>query len=170
MVKVQKCIGVAASAGLIVMCVVWIAAARVSDDADSPRALTIGHASENWGLLLAIVHSSGVVWSRHYPENPTSNEGLYYKASHVRETQHFSFARLRPRVVADRYSTIFEFHLLLPLLVFGVIVFYCLVVPAMKRAYRRRRGKCVKCAYDLRGAEHEACPECGAAIGKVNPA
>ena len=30
-----------------------------------------------------------------------------------------------------------------------------------RRMSRRKRGLCVKCAYDLRGAEHEACPECG---------
>lgn len=29
---------------------------------------------------------------------------------------------------------------------------------------RRYRGKCVKCGYDLRGAEHEACPECGVEV------
>ncbi len=31
----------------------------------------------------------------------------------------------------------------------------------LRRIIRHRRGLCVKCAYDLRGAEHEACPECG---------
>ncbi len=28
--------------------------------------------------------------------------------------------------------------------------------------HRVRHGKCVKCGYDLRGAEHDVCPECGA--------
>ncbi len=27
-----------------------------------------------------------------------------------------------------------------------------------------RRGHCIKCGYDLRGAEHEVCPECGVAV------
>ena len=31
-----------------------------------------------------------------------------------------------------------------------------------RRIIRRKRGHCVKCGYDLRGAEHEVCPECGA--------
>ncbi len=31
-----------------------------------------------------------------------------------------------------------------------------------RRFIRRRRGLCIKCGYDLRGAEHEVCPECGA--------
>ena len=28
--------------------------------------------------------------------------------------------------------------------------------------HRRRRGRCAQCGYDLRGGEHERCPECGA--------
>jgi len=34
---------------------------------------------------------------------------------------------------------------------------------AARRVIRRKRGHCIKCGYDLRGAEHEVCPECGAA-------
>ncbi len=30
-----------------------------------------------------------------------------------------------------------------------------------RRFVRRKRGHCIKCGYDLRGAEHEVCPECG---------
>ncbi len=26
---------------------------------------------------------------------------------------------------------------------------------------RRQPGLCIKCGYDLRGADHEVCPECG---------
>ncbi len=39
-----------------------------------------------------------------------------------------------------------------------------LVIPgpfALRRLIRRRRGLCAACGYDLRHAEHEACPECG---------
>jgi hypothetical protein len=32
---------------------------------------------------------------------------------------------------------------------------------------RQRRGLCVSCAYDLRGAAHERCPECGEVVGVV---
>ncbi len=32
---------------------------------------------------------------------------------------------------------------------------------ALHRLIRRRRGLCLACGYDLRHAEHEACPECG---------
>ncbi len=36
----------------------------------------------------------------------------------------------------------------------------CLVI-AVRRFLRLRRGLCAACGYDLRHAEHEACPECG---------
>ncbi len=34
----------------------------------------------------------------------------------------------------------------------------------LRRYVRVKRGRCIKCGYDLRGAEHEQCPECGLAI------
>jgi hypothetical protein len=37
---------------------------------------------------------------------------------------------------------------------------------AIKRGLRTRRGACMRCGYDLRGAEHETCPECGSRHGK----
>lgn len=39
---------------------------------------------------------------------------------------------------------------------------------ALRRLIRRKRGLCAVCGYDLRGrgAKHERCPECGAAIGR----
>ena len=39
-----------------------------------------------------------------------------------------------------------------------------LIIPgpfAVRRLFRRRRGLCPACGYDLRHGEHEACPECG---------
>lgn len=32
---------------------------------------------------------------------------------------------------------------------------------ATRRLIRRRRGRCVRCGYDLRHADHDVCPECG---------
>jgi hypothetical protein len=34
----------------------------------------------------------------------------------------------------------------------------------IRRAIRARRGLCTSCGYDLRGAAHERCPECGALV------
>ena len=32
---------------------------------------------------------------------------------------------------------------------------------AVRRFIRSKRGRCIKCGYDLRGTEHNVCPECG---------
>ena len=48
------------------------------------------------------------------------------------------------------------------------VLFYCSVIAMAfySRAYsrriiRRKRGRCLKCAYDLRGDYSAGCPECG---------
>ena len=35
---------------------------------------------------------------------------------------------------------------------------------ALRRLIRRKRGFCPDCGYDLRHADHDTCPECGAAL------
>ena len=35
---------------------------------------------------------------------------------------------------------------------------------AIRRLIRRKRGHCINCGYDLRGVEHEVCPECGVEV------
>ena len=47
---------------------------------------------------------------------------------------------------------------------YAAILWFLTLGPfAARRLIRRRRGRCIECGYDLRGAEHEVCPECGAA-------
>ncbi|MCH8822920.1 MAG: hypothetical protein IH984_05360 [Planctomycetes bacterium] len=48
------------------------------------------------------------------------------------------------------------------------VLFYCALIALtflswiyIPRANRRRRGRCLKCAYDLRGDYSSGCPECG---------
>ncbi|MEE9128822.1 MAG: hypothetical protein V3T84_02305 [Phycisphaerales bacterium] len=49
-------------------------------------------------------------------------------------------------------------------------VFYAMILSVpfapftLRRLIRRKRGLCINCGYDLRGAEHEACPECGVEV------
>ncbi len=47
------------------------------------------------------------------------------------------------------------------------LIWFILVggVGFVRREIRRVQGRCIKCGYDLRGAEHEVCPECGIAGG-----
>jgi len=39
----------------------------------------------------------------------------------------------------------------------------------LKKAIRKRNKRCTNCGYDLRGTDHEACPECGRKGVSVNP-
>ncbi len=43
--------------------------------------------------------------------------------------------------------------------VFALLVMYA--AGAARRRYRRRRGRCIACGYDLRGLSGAVCPECG---------
>ena len=36
-----------------------------------------------------------------------------------------------------------------------------------RRIIRSKRGRCIKCGYDLRHVEHKKCPECGAGVRSV---
>ncbi len=47
-------------------------------------------------------------------------------------------------------------------LFYGVILWLLWSAPfATRRLIRKRRGQCVRCGYDLTGAGHVVCPECG---------
>lgn len=50
---------------------------------------------------------------------------------------------------------------------YAVILAVPLSVRPIRRHIRARRGKCVKCGYDLAGAVTDACPECGTRISRV---
>jgi len=48
-------------------------------------------------------------------------------------------------------------------LLFASVVWLILFLPGVvRRMERRRLGRCEVCGYDLRGAGHGVCPECGA--------
>ena len=78
-----------------------------------------------------------------------------------------------PLEPASPRSALTDFRLLLPLqplwpgfaintAFYAAILWLLTLGPFTARRFiRRRRGHCIKCGYDLRGAEHEQCPECG---------
>ena len=49
-------------------------------------------------------------------------------------------------------------------LLYAALLWLLFAAPFQLRRWRRmKRGLCPKCAYDLRGGSHQACPECGQA-------
>lgn len=53
--------------------------------------------------------------------------------------------------------------------VFSAAWFSLFLAVSLGRTYmRRRRGRCVRCGYDLRGSAGPRCPECGGAIRSQN--
>ena len=63
-----------------------------------------------------------------------------------------SILPLRPLWLGFTVNTLF----------YAAILWTLFVAPfATRRLIRKRRGKCVRCGYDLTGMEHEVCPECG---------
>lgn len=51
--------------------------------------------------------------------------------------------------------------------VFGMLIGVVWWGPGiLRRTIRRRRGRCVKCGYSLRGSSGVTCPECGSRVGQ----
>ncbi len=65
----------------------------------------------------------------------------------------FRLLPLRPIWPGFAFNTLF----------YAALLWLLIPVPfALRRHIRRKRGLCVACGYDLRHANHDACPECGA--------
>ena len=57
------------------------------------------------------------------------------------------------------------FGFLVNSLLYAAAIWLLVVGPRdVRRWLRKRRGHCINCGYDLRGAEHEVCPECGVEV------
>ncbi|UCC30567.1 MAG: hypothetical protein JSU86_20505 [Phycisphaerales bacterium] len=52
----------------------------------------------------------------------------------------------------------------IPFLVFGIYPAIAFIRGPLRRWHRRRKGLCVRCAYNLTGNMSGVCPECGDAI------
>jgi hypothetical protein len=50
-------------------------------------------------------------------------------------------------------------------LFYAAVLWFIFAIPGgVKRLRRRAKGWCIHCGYDLRGASHDRCPECGKAV------
>ena len=56
-------------------------------------------------------------------------------------------------------------------IIYAVFLWLLTLAPfTARRMIRRKRGRCIKCGYDLRNVEHEKCPECGIAVSPASAA
>jgi hypothetical protein len=68
------------------------------------------------------------------------------------------------RVFVPAYAYRLAYPTWAPCLVFGSLTLVTVVLLAretLRRRFRRRRGQCVRCGYDLRGSTTAQCAECG---------
>lgn len=74
----------------------------------------------------------------------------------------FSFQFIR--VTGGGTIHILTCPLWLPLILFAAYPTIALIRGPLRRQRRRKRGRCVKCGYDLTGNTSGVCPECGTKI------
>jgi|WetSurMetagenome_2_1015567.scaffolds.fasta_scaffold241301_2 hypothetical protein len=154
---------VVALLGLLVSAGPWVGAALMNWlSATGDTCLTVGYAHGDAWLLNAVIYPDGVVLFQRFEPNATDHDGLYALRLRMGVAHPFSLRGLFPQRSSRRsFSKAVTAHLLLPNLMFASLGFYTLVVPFLRRRHRRRRGQCLACGYDLRGAPSQTCSECG---------
>ena len=98
---------------------------------------------------------SGLILKVNPPRKPLmSNNRPLRQMPHVLPSK---ILPLRPLLLGLLLNTIF----------YSVIVWLLTLGPFTARRFiRSKRGRCIKCGYDLRNVEHEKCPECGKELGE----
>jgi len=111
----------------------------------------------------------------------TSEYGAGWVDTHWTDLTLQGGIRMRPHYTRTYGFNAFDASIALPIQpiwlgFLGDILFWsaiCLIpylifaVPVWKRWRRVRRNLCAKCAYDLRGLDHDRCPECGISIERA---
>ncbi len=77
-------------------------------------------------------------------------------------------ARWLPRLIHGRFKTSRTTHLFVPLWV-PLLVVGAATILAFRHDRRFAPGHCRTCGYNLRGAEHAVCPECGVEVVSDRP-
>ena len=137
----------------------WLAAAR------GPRAtcITFGYSRPDEWLVNAMIYPDGFVLIRRFSPNPSYRVGLYGKTSDANVKHDLSLHSLHPTWILrpSRGVSEFLFHLSLPIAVFVGLTGQSVIYPIWRRRRRHKRGLCLACGYDMRGATSTTCTECG---------
>ena len=96
------------------------------------------------------------LWSHWYKLDPGDTPPTYGSGGYILELEPWEgfvprALPVRPIWPGFAINTLF----------YAAIVWMPFAPFVLRRHIRRKRGRCLKCGYDLRGAEHEVCPECG---------
>ncbi|MCH7592311.1 MAG: hypothetical protein IH989_05995 [Planctomycetes bacterium] len=137
----------------------WLAATR------SPHAtcVTFGYSRPDKWLVNAMIYPDGFVLVRRFSPNLSYRVGLYGKTSDANASHALSLRSLRPASLRrpPRGVSGFLFHLSLPITVFVGLAGQSVAYPIWRRRRRHKRGLCLACGYDMRGATSTTCTECG---------
>src|SRR5262245_5672850 len=123
------------------------------------NSLNCGMLHESWGWPMACMGSVTRIDCGSQAPNDATSTGFILSRPHYSPPT-LSFPKVVPRtpiwlglfVNSVCYAAI------------PTILLLSLEVKPLMRWWRARRGLCPKCAYDLRGGSHQACPECGRAV------
>lgn len=163
---------VASLFGLTLVASLWGFAVWVLVTHDDRSCYTFGYAhGESW-LMGVVVHPDGYVFCGLYDQNLTLHDGFYAKLSRTTARHYFTLATVIPHRLRRTQSspgTGVMFHLGLPLLVFFIWSGCLIIFPILRARARRKRGLCLACGYDMRGATSPRCTECGSVNSLPSP-
>lgn len=147
---------------LVVLISVWATAFVISIvQPGGHNCFVIGYAQKEGSSSNVVCHADGWVLAQHFPVNFSPQEGFYAKLSRMGMRNRLSWRVFVPHWWSKSTATAAMFHLLLALVPFSLLETCLLTAPPLKHRWRRRRGLCIRCGYDLRGATSPLCSECG---------
>lgn len=148
--------------GTLAIVCIWVSLGVIAaSQPDEYSGYAIGYSRlDNWAVTI-VARSDGFVLGQYFEPYLGERSGLWGHKSRANYDQPFTMRRLVPTFRRGRVAPAVEFHLSLPLLLFGSLTGFMWIMPMTRRYFRRRRGLCMRCGYDLTGNQSGVCSECG---------